>query len=158
MTVTMTTADCTLDVGGMTCASCVGRVERALHKIDGVNDAQVNLATEVATVSFDPTRVDTDDLVRAVTQAGYTATPTRRTSEDAAEVAPAEPDDDRELRRLKRQWQVTLSAGLGLMVLMYVPFYIDTMDILMPAILAVSTVVLDTKVRGVLLIIVLAPQ
>ncbi|HEY5878363.1 MAG TPA: heavy metal translocating P-type ATPase [Nakamurella sp.] len=149
MTVTMTTADCTLDVGGMTCASCVGRVERALHKIDGVNDAQVNLATEVATVSFDPTRVDTDDLVRAVTRAGYTATPKRRTSEDAAEVAPAEPDDDRELRRFKRQWQITLAAGLGLMVLMYVPFYIDTMDILMPAVLAVSTVVLAWAGRDV---------
>ena len=43
-------ASCTLDIGGMTCASCVGRVEKALIRLDGVEAAAVNLATEVATV------------------------------------------------------------------------------------------------------------
>ena len=46
-----------LDIGGMTCASCVGRVEKALRKLDGVHDARVNLATETATVDFDPQQV-----------------------------------------------------------------------------------------------------
>lgn len=58
MTTTAATAPsttaCTLEIGGMTCASCVGRVERALRKLDGVATAQVNLATEVAAVAYDP--------------------------------------------------------------------------------------------------------
>jgi len=43
--VTDATASCTLDIGGMTCASCVGRVEKALRRIPGVIAADVNLAT-----------------------------------------------------------------------------------------------------------------
>ena len=45
-------------VDGMTCASCVNRIERYLRKVDGVDEATVNLATETATVRFDPARVD----------------------------------------------------------------------------------------------------
>jgi Cu+-exporting ATPase len=141
-TATEPTASCTLDIGGMTCASCVGRVEKALNRIDGVS-AQVNLATEVASVQFDPQRVGLDELTAAVTKAGYTATPRREAQ--AAPGAPAAPEEDgdrdRHLRALKRKWQITLGVGLGLMVLMYVPLYLDTMDWLMPAILVVATVV-----------------
>ncbi len=43
-------ASCTLDIGGMTCASCVGRVEKTLERLAGVTAAEVNPATEVATV------------------------------------------------------------------------------------------------------------
>ncbi|UUZ46831.1 heavy-metal-associated domain-containing protein [Massilia sp. B-10] len=46
----MDTSETTLDVGGMTCASCAGRVEKALRAVPGVSDASVNLATERATV------------------------------------------------------------------------------------------------------------
>ena len=41
-----------LGIGGMTCASCVGRVERALRKVPGVQDASVNLATESARIAY----------------------------------------------------------------------------------------------------------
>ena len=46
----------TLDLGirGMTCASCVGRVERGLKKVEGMGEVVVNLATERATVQYDP--------------------------------------------------------------------------------------------------------
>src|SRR3712207_7084843 len=77
---TSSTASCTLDIGGMTCASCVGRVEKALNRMDGVNAAEVNLATEVATVRFDPAQIGLEDLTAAVTKAGYTATPRDRKS------------------------------------------------------------------------------
>ncbi|MDO8485012.1 MAG: heavy metal translocating P-type ATPase [Candidatus Limnocylindrales bacterium] len=60
-------------VEGMTCASCVNRIERYLRKVDGVVEANVNLATEAAFVRFDPTRVDLDDLRSAVEAAGYEA-------------------------------------------------------------------------------------
>ncbi|MBM3601156.1 MAG: copper-translocating P-type ATPase [Alphaproteobacteria bacterium] len=60
-----------LPVVGMTCASCTGRVERALRSVPGVADAAVNLATEQAEVSFDAGRVTAADLVQAVERAGY---------------------------------------------------------------------------------------
>ncbi|MGY1641252.1 heavy metal translocating P-type ATPase [Geodermatophilus sp. SYSU D00703] len=133
---------CTLEIGGMTCASCVGRVERALSRVDGVTEAQVNLATEVATVRFDPELTGPGELTAAVARAGYTATP-RREAQPAPETVPAEDDDgdDAALAALRRKWQATLAVGLGLMGLMYVPLYLDTMDWLMPAILVVATVV-----------------
>jgi Cu+-exporting ATPase len=60
-----------LDLEGMTCASCVSRIERKLNKLEGV-EASVNFATEQATVHFEPT-VTVDDLVAAVEAAGYHA-------------------------------------------------------------------------------------
>jgi Cu+-exporting ATPase len=62
-----------LDLEGMTCASCVNRIERKLNKLDGV-EATVNFATEQATVHCDES-VTVDDLVSAVQAAGYHAHP-----------------------------------------------------------------------------------
>ena len=63
--------DSTIQLGitGMTCASCVGRVEKALRKVDGVEDATVNLATEAATVRAPG--LPLAQLVEAVERAGY---------------------------------------------------------------------------------------
>ncbi|WP_423816185.1 heavy metal translocating P-type ATPase [Rhodocaloribacter litoris] len=55
----------------MTCAACVRRVEKALRGVDGVLEADVNLATERATVRFDAGKVDRNALVRAVEESGY---------------------------------------------------------------------------------------
>src|SRR5690606_3858637 len=77
-------ARATLLVSGMTCASCVRRVERALERLPGVSDAQVNLATERATVTYDPATVSVADLLQRVEQAGYTATVEATDDETAA--------------------------------------------------------------------------
>ena len=61
-------------IEGMTCAGCVARVERSLNELDGV-EASVNLATELAAVSYDPERVRLAALVAAVESAGYGAAP-----------------------------------------------------------------------------------
>ena len=61
----------TLPILGMTCASCVSRVERALRKPAGVLTAEVNLATEKATVTYIPGQASHEDLVNAVKAAGY---------------------------------------------------------------------------------------
>jgi Cu+-exporting ATPase len=63
----------TLDLVGMTCASCVAVIEKTLQKVDGVSSASVNLGTETASVTFDPTRVGPDELIGAVKSAGYSA-------------------------------------------------------------------------------------
>ena len=61
-----------LSIEGMTCASCVGRVEKALKKVEGVQQANVNLATERAWVQGNA-QVQSSDLIQAVKKAGYTA-------------------------------------------------------------------------------------
>lgn len=61
----------TMPVEGMTCASCVLRVEKALKKVNGVEEASVNLATEQATVTFDATRAVPKEMATAVEEAGY---------------------------------------------------------------------------------------
>ena len=64
----------TLALEGMTCASCAARIERTLNKVDGV-EATVNYATEIATVSYDPARVEPGLLTAAVEAIGYHAHP-----------------------------------------------------------------------------------
>jgi len=61
-----------LEIEGMTCASCVARVEKVLNGLEGV-DASVNLATEAATVTFDPSQLGVDQLIGAVESIGYHA-------------------------------------------------------------------------------------
>jgi Cu+-exporting ATPase len=63
----------TIPVTGMSCASCSGRVEKALSRSDGVSEASVNLATERASVSYDPEVTTPESLVEAVRDAGYGA-------------------------------------------------------------------------------------
>src|SRR3954447_23501366 len=65
------TREVSLPITGMTCASCVRRVERTLGKVAGVASANVNLATEQATVAYDPAQVHLADLEAAVEKAGY---------------------------------------------------------------------------------------
>lgn len=60
-------------ITGMTCASCVRKIETSLKKVDGVERAQVNLATERATVRYNPTKADLPALAAAVERAGYSA-------------------------------------------------------------------------------------
>lgn len=58
-------------IGGMTCASCVARVERAIRKVPGVAEVSVNLATERARIAFDGTAPDTGGVLEAIAKAGY---------------------------------------------------------------------------------------
>lgn len=62
-----------LDIEGMTCASCVAHVEKGIKNVGGIDMATVNLATEKATVSYDPSEVDIDYILNAVSDSGYRA-------------------------------------------------------------------------------------
>ena len=77
------TIECTFDIGGMTCASCVSRVTKAVSKLDGVSNVQVNLATETALVGYDPAVTQLDDVTAAIRAAGYTGTPRVEPARDA---------------------------------------------------------------------------
>src|SRR5690606_23331248 len=77
----------TLDLGvsGMTCASCVGRVERALKKVEGVQEVAVYLATSSARIVYQPAGDAASRIRRAVRDAGYEP----RTAEEAQLAAPS---------------------------------------------------------------------
>ena len=107
------TREVELNVSGMTCGSCAARVQKTLGRQPGVERADVNFATERATVVFDPAQVAVDDLVAAVGKIGYGLAPAQTTSE-----APAEESTDTEAQ-LQRLWlrRVALSWPLGLAVL-----------------------------------------
>ena len=80
-------ATLTMSVGGMTCASCVRRVERKLGKLDGVK-AEVNLATESARITLTAPHSD-EELEAVVSAAGYSGTVTSRSEAATADAAPA---------------------------------------------------------------------
>ncbi|MFP5418829.1 MAG: heavy metal translocating P-type ATPase [Gammaproteobacteria bacterium] len=98
----MATRTITLDIKGMTCASCSARVEKAFDKVPGVLDASVNLATEQATVTVAGTA--TEALIAAVERAGYGASLPQLA---ASEQHPAS-------RRLPAWWPVALAVVLSL--------------------------------------------
>lgn len=98
-----------LAVEGMTCASCVGRVERALKAVPGVSQATVNLATERATVRG---LAGVDVLIAAVEKAGYDARAIEATAQAGEDETLAKKDAERaELRR-----DLTIAAVLALPV------------------------------------------
>ena len=66
------TKELNIGVQGMTCAACVSRVERGLKKVEGVEGASVNLATENATVRYDPEKTTPQALMERVRETGYT--------------------------------------------------------------------------------------
>jgi Cu+-exporting ATPase len=105
------TAHVDLAVGGMTCASCVARVERKVKRVPGVQEATVNLATERAAVAYDPTATTVADLVGAVEAAGYSAMPVHEERlEDAI-------DDAAGTWVALRRHRVTLAVGAVLSAL-----------------------------------------
>jgi len=137
-----------LPIEGMTCASCVRRVERALTKVPGVTEASVNLATEKASVAYDPATVELSQLNAAVEKAGYRvgsqpaapAVSAQALEETDGAVDEREIERDREIGDLKRKSLVSLAVGAIMMALMYVPTPVSMVNIA-PLLLIAATVV-----------------
>jgi P-type Cu+ transporter len=103
-----------LAIDGMTCASCVGRVEHALSAVPGVRRARVNLATERAQIEVVPGTSMADALISAVAATGYTA----RLFEDPAAASGATADRRaHEQRALKRSLWISAALTLPVFVL-----------------------------------------
>ena len=103
-----TTTTLTLPVEGMTCASCVGRVEKALKAVPGVTEATVNLATERATVRG---VAAVADLIAAIEKVGYEANPV-----DTGAQADEEAAEKKDAERAELKRDLTLAAVLALPV------------------------------------------
>ncbi|TAM73632.1 MAG: copper-translocating P-type ATPase [Chloroflexota bacterium] len=137
-----------LPIEGMTCASCVNRIERFLNGTEGVLAANVNLATERARVRVDPTIAGRSELVRAVTAAGYDVRPepvaawgatargggsrTDAAASTSALAATADADAvqrSREQRWLALQAIVAIGLAVAIMVLMFGSFGLAMEDV-----------------------------
>ncbi len=99
-----------LSIEGMTCASCVGRVEKALKKVQGVQQANVNLATEQAWVQVDET-VPTSELIKAVNRAGFDA------KVSVSHHAQQQDKKDLEQQQLKRDLILAVILALPVFIL-----------------------------------------
>ena len=107
----------TLPVEGMTCASCVLRVEKALKKIDGVDQANVNLATEKVSLSFDAGKTNMNALSAAVEDAGYKLIlpPDKNRFQNQSESS-AESPQEQAAGQLKREFLFSLVLSLPIML------------------------------------------
>ena len=112
----VSTIKSTFPVSGMTCVACVDRVEKALANVPGVVSANVNLASEKATVEYiEGTRFS--ELKRAVAEAGYQLSPEAQTEEYITSTA------RRELRNVRNMLVLAVILGVTIMALMWVPSF-----------------------------------
>jgi Cu+-exporting ATPase len=124
----------TLPVEGMTCASCVNRIERFLKKTPGVADAVVNLATEAATIRYLPEVAGRAELEAAIEAAGYSLKPAPSDVESAASRTLREASDADAAGRaayaqqILHQAVVSIGIALAIMVAMFWPQTVVPME------------------------------
>ncbi len=136
-----------LPIAGMTCASCVNRIERFLNKTPGVEEASVNLATEMATIRYLPDVAGRADLVGAVEAAGYELKPLD--TREAGAPAPTLADEadaetlarERETRALFREAAGSIAVAVVIMVAMFWPQTVIPMEDLNRAAFLPATVI-----------------
>jgi len=105
-------ANVIIGVGGMTCAACVGRVERAISSLDGVSKVFVNIATEKAAVTFDKSKVRQHQINEAIKKAGYSVI------EDGVDAA--EKREEQKRKELKAMWTKLIVSACFALPLLYV--------------------------------------
>ncbi len=106
-------------IGGMHCATCVTTIENSLKKLDGTIDVVVNLATEKATVNYDPSVVSKEKIKKAIEDVGYQFLGIDEEIDQEYENRLRE----RELKNKRIRFIIGFIIGIPLMVLMYIPLH-----------------------------------
>ncbi|WP_035271892.1 heavy metal translocating P-type ATPase [Desulfonatronum thiodismutans] len=114
-----------LGIRGMTCAACVRRVEQAIAGLEGVESAEVNLASETAQVRFQPEKVNLPAILEAVRDAGYEAF-TQDSGQDSGQGGPRESLMDAQRREMLKRL-TTLRSKLILAMAFAVPIFVISM-------------------------------
>ncbi|GHU65716.1 copper-translocating P-type ATPase [Spirochaetia bacterium] len=103
----------TIPIGGMTCAACSARVEKAIKKLEGIETATVNLATEKATVVYNPQALRVSAIKEAIEKAGYKAL-------DFSKEGAVDEDKLRKEREIKILWRKFITAATLALPLLYI--------------------------------------
>ena len=106
----------TISIAGMTCAACSARVEKAILKLEGIEQAVVNLATEKATVVYDPGLLRLSSIKEAITKAGYQVLELSKETVDEDKLR-----KEREIKVLKIKFIIAVSFALPLLYIAMVP-------------------------------------
>ena len=101
-----------LKISGMSCAACATKIEKRLNKLEGVNHANVNLATTEATIEFNPQQIKTAELIKAIVSLGYEAT-------TAKDHATQEGIDAKELKSLHQNLIFSTILTAPLLIAMF---------------------------------------
>jgi Cu+-exporting ATPase len=110
----------TLKIGGMTCATCVATIEKALKKLNGITDVNVNLGAEKAYVTYNPKITTISEMKRAIEDAGYQYLGRDGEKKEDVEKRAREKD----LREKRNRFIVGFAIGIPLMILMYLPIHL----------------------------------
>ncbi len=103
----------TLKITGMTCASCSARIEKVVGKMEGVSEVAVNLATEKATISYDPSQTDITLIKEKISKTGYGA-------EDIKEKKIVDEDKLSKEKEIKTLWTKFIVSALFAVPLLYI--------------------------------------
>ena len=138
----------TLNIEGMTCASCAQTIEKATQKLPGMQEAAVNLATEKLTVKYDPSALNLSDITKAVSEAGYEA------HEEIDSSEQVDLDQEKKDQHIKNLWTRFLGSviftiplfyiSMGTMVGLPVPAFMDPN--LNPLIFAIVQILLTVPI------------
>ncbi|MDF2606126.1 MAG: heavy metal translocating P-type ATPase [Bacillales bacterium] len=116
-------------IEGMTCTACAKAVERAVKKVDGVEEANVNFATETLAISYDKSKVRNSDIKATIEKAGYKAIDEIKSTDDHQAAK------DQEIKRMWNQFVISaiftvplLVIAMGHMIGYDLPTFIDPMD------------------------------
>jgi Cu+-exporting ATPase len=103
-----------VNIGGMTCAACSARIEKVVSRIEGVNQASVNLATEKGTFAFDENAVSPEQIDTAITKAGYEVL--------VSDPATSAVDEQQERKRyeIRTLWIKFIGAAVCTVPLLYI--------------------------------------
>ncbi|WP_048147738.1 heavy metal translocating P-type ATPase [Palaeococcus ferrophilus] len=137
--------DVVVKIGGMTCAMCAKTIEAALKELPGVLEASVNLGTETAKVSYEPSVVDLEDIRKAVESVGY-----QFIGVEGEETHDVERElREKALRDMKKKLAVAWSIGIALFASMQVDRFGIEIPYLMPIQFVLATVAIAYAGRGI---------
>jgi len=127
------TKELNFKITGMTCANCVGRVERTIADLDGVGKISVNLLTESATATYESSAIDPSTIFKAVTEAGYTPV------ENSAKNSDSTTADDLEYHKEKRNLIFAVCFAGTELILSMLPMLIPGLHHFLHSLLPIAT-------------------
>lgn len=105
-----------IPIGGMTCAACAQRVEKAISKLEGIIKVSVNLATEKATIEYDPNRIRLSSMKQCIEQTGYKALEIDKNNIDEDKLR-----KQKEIKTLWTKFIIATSFGIPLLYFAMIP-------------------------------------